>query len=489
MSAATTTTAAPAATPAERTPPAERLAALCDPGSLRLLRTAVRSDRLGDRAVDGDGVVAASGLVGGRPILCYAEDQGFMGGSLGGAHAASIVELLKQAERGRRPVVGLVSSAGARLQEGLAALAGYGEIFAAMTHLSGVVPQISILSGVSAGGGAYSPALGDVVIMTRDASMFLTGPGVVRDVMGEDVDAISLGGAKVQSANGVCHMVAGDEGEAALMARDLLGLLPSAAGDALPIAPPLPALDGDPGDVVPGDPRKVYDVRDVLRRIVDDGWLLQYGELWARNIVCAWARVEGRPVGIVANQPRYIGGVLDAEAAQKAARFVRTCHLFGVPLVAFVDTPGFMPGTKQESAGVIRHGAKLVHAFAEARVPKLTVTLRKSFGGAHIAMNSKALGADICFAWPQATLGVMGAEQAVNIVHRRHLAAAEDVAAERATLAAAYAEEHLGAQNAAAQGYVDEVIEPSQTRDRLAAALSVLDRTPVGEPRAGNVPL
>jgi acetyl-CoA carboxylase carboxyltransferase component len=382
-----------------------------------------------------------------------------------------------------------VSSAGARLQEGLAALAGYGEIFAAMTQLSGVVPQISILSGVSAGGGAYSPALGDVVIMTRDASMFLTGPGVVRDVMGEDVDAISLGGAKVQSANGVCHMVADDESEAVRMARDLLGLLPSAAGDALPIAPPLPSLTGDPDDVVPTDPRKVYDVRDVLERIVDDGWLLQYGELWARNIVCAWARVEGRPVGVVANQPRYIGGVLDAEAAQKAARFVRTCHLFGVPLVAFVDTPGFMPGTKQESAGVIRHGAKLVHAFAEARVPKLTVTLRKSFGGAHIAMNSKGLGADLCFAWPQATLGVMGAEQAVNIVHRRHLAAAEDVAAERANLATAYAEEHLGAHHAASQGYVDEVIEPSQTRDRLAAAFAVLDRTPVGDARARNVPL
>jgi acetyl-CoA carboxylase carboxyltransferase component len=240
---------------------------------------------------------------------------------------------------------------------------------------------------------------------------------------------------------------------------------------------------------VPTDQRKVYDVRDVLELIVDDGWLLQYGERWARNLACAWGRIEGRPIGIIANQPRYIGGVLDAEAAQKGARFVRTCHLFGVPVVAVVDTPGFMPGTKQESAGVIRHGAKLVHAFAEARVPKLTVTLRKSYGGAHIAMNSKALGADLCLAWPRATLGVMGAEQAVNIVHRRHLAAAEDIAAERANLAAAYADEHLGAQNAAAQGFIDEVIEPWQTRDRIATALALLDRTPAAEARARNVPL
>jgi acetyl-CoA carboxylase carboxyltransferase component len=481
-----------AAPPVVTTPtitPEDRLAALCDPGSLRLLRTAVRSHRLADRAVSGDGVVAATGLVGGRPILCYAEDQAFLGGSLGAAHAASIVELLRLAERGRRPVVGFVSSAGARLQEGLAALGGYGEIFAAMTRLSGVVPQVSIVSGVSAGGGAYAPALGDVVIMTREASMFLTGPGVVREVMGEDVDAATLGGPKVQAANGVCHMLADDEAHAAVLVRELLGLFPSAAGDPLPMARPMPPLPGDPGEMVPADPRKVYDVRDVLARLLDDGRALEYGERWARNLVCAWGRIEGIPVGIVANQPRYIGGVLDAEAAQKGARFVRTCHLFGIPIVAVVDTPGFLPGTKQEAAGVIRHGAKLVHAFAEARVPKLTVTLRKSFGGAHIAMNSKQLGADLCLAWPQATLGVMGAVQAVNIVHRRHLAAVEDGPAERATLAAAYADEHLGAHLAAEHGYVDEVVEPAHTRDRLAVALQLLDRPPVGRAHSGNVPL
>ena len=480
--------ALPRAEPTAPLRPVERLEALCDPGSLRLLRTAVLSERLGDRAIDGDGVVAGSGLVDGRPVLCYAEDATFLGGSLGAAHAASIVELLRLAERGRRPVVGFVSSAGARLQEGLAALGGYGEIFAAMTRLSGVVPQISIVSGTSAGGGAYAPALGDVVVMTREASMFLTGPGVVREVTGEDVGPHELGGPKVQAANGVCHMLARDESHAAELVRELLGFLPSAAGDPLPVASPA-AGGGDPAAPVPADPRRVYDVRDVIAPLVDDGRLLEYGERWARNVVCGWARIEGGPVGVVANQPRHLGGVLDADAAQKAARFVRTCHLFGLPLLALVDTPGFLPGSSQERAAVIRHGAKLVHAFAEARVPKLTVVLRKSFGGAHIAMNSKQLGADLVLAWPGATLGVMGAEQAVGIVHRRHLAAVADGRTARSELAAEYAAEHLTARRAAEMGFVDEVIDPHVTRDRLAAALAVLDRVPIGRAPAGNVPL
>ncbi len=475
--------------PAGAPMPAERLAALCDPGSLQLVRTAVRSERLGERAVDGDGVLAGTGMVGGRPVLCYAEDPAFFGGSLGARHAAAIVELLRLAERGRRPVVGFVSSGGARLQEGLAALGGYGEIFAAMTRLSGVVPQISIVSGASAGGGSYAPALGDVVIMTRDASMFLTGPGVVREVTGEDIDAEALGGPRVQASNGVAHVVADDERHGAQLARQLLGHLPSAAGDPVPLARPAAPRSGDPGAGVPADPRRVYDVREVVARLVDAGALLEYGERWARNVVCGWVRIDGRPAGIVANQPRRLGGVLDAEAAQKAARFVRTCHLFGLPLVALVDTPGFLPGSAQERNAVIRHGAKLVHAFAEARVPRLTVVLRKSFGGAHIAMNSKQLGADLVLAWPQATLGVMGAEQAVGIVHRRQLVAADDPQREHSALADAYAAEHLTARRAAEQGYVDEVVAPSQTRGRLAAALALLDRAPAERPFAGNIPL
>ncbi len=475
--------------------PLEQLQHLCDPGSLQLLRTAVRSPAIGERAADGDGVVVALGQVEGRPVVCYAEDPRFLGGSLGAQHAAGIVDLLRLAERGRRPVIGFVSSGGARLQEGLAALGGYGEIFAAMTRLSGVVPQISVVSGTSAGGGAYAPALGDIVIMTADASMFLTGPGVIAEVMGEEIDAHSLGGPRVQAANGVAQFVVPDALAGATLSRELLGLLPQSAGERPPLLAPQPGVLGDPGARVPSDPRRVYDVREVIGHLVDGGRLLEYGERWARNIVCGWGRLGGRSVGIVANQPRYLGGVLDAEAAQKAARFVRTCHLFGLPLVVLVDTPGFLPGSAQERAGVIRHGAKLVHAFAEARPPKVTVVLRKSFGGAHIAMNSKQLGADLVLAWPQATLGVMGAEQAVSVMHRRRLVAVDDGGEERTALARAYRAQHLTVRHAAELGFVDEVIEPVHTRDRLIGALELLDHGQ-GIPgasgasgRVGNIPL
>ncbi len=366
-----------------------------------------------------------AGEIDGRPVVVYAEDPKALGGSLGAAHAQSICRALDIAERAQVPVVGLVSSAGARLQEGLAALAGYGEIFHRIVKLSGVVPQISVVCGPSAGGGAYAPALTDLVIMTREAAMFLTGPGVVREVMGEDVDAAGLGGPRVQSANGVCHLVGDDEAHAVELARRALSYLPSVAGG--PLAQRPYSWDPcDPGRHVPSEHRKVYDVRDVIGDIVDRGSTFELAPRWARNVVTAFARIEGSPVGVLANQPRHLGGVIDADAAQKAARFVRTCHLFGLPLVVLVDTPGFLPGTKQEGAGVIRHGAKLVHAFAEADVPKITFVLRKSYGGAHIAMNSGALGADMTFAWPDAQLGVMGAPQAVQFVNKREIAAADD---------------------------------------------------------------
>jgi acetyl-CoA carboxylase carboxyltransferase component len=319
--------------------------------------------------------------------------------------------------------------------------------------------------------------------------MFLTGPAVVREVMGEDVDAEGLGGPRVQAANGVCHFLSPDPEAAAALVRELLGLLPETEGTGTSVSRPAPSRPGDPGDAVPGNPRRTYDVREVIARLVDGGRLLEYGERWARNVCCGFARIDGRPVGIVANQPKHLGGVLDAGAASKAARFVRTCHLFGVPLLALVDTPGFLPGTRQEAEGVIRHGAKLVHAFAEASVPKLSVVLRKSFGGAHIAMNAKGLGADLVLAWPQATLGVMGAEQAVGIVRRRDIAAADDPGEARRAFGAAYAEEHLGAARAAADGFVDEVVAPGETRDRLAAALALLDHPRPDAPRAHNVPL
>ncbi|MTD44257.1 methylmalonyl-CoA carboxyltransferase [Conexibacter sp. W3-3-2] len=482
--------AAAAPTPAAPAAPlttVQRLERLCDPGSLRVLRSEVRSP-FTDRAGDGDGVAVGSGEIDGRPVVVYAEDPKALGGSLGAAHAMSICRAMDIAERAQVPVVGLVSSAGARLQEGLAALAGYGEIFHRIVKLSGVVPQISVVCGPSAGGGAYAPALTDLVIMTREAAMFLTGPGVVREVMAEDVDAAALGGPRVQSTNGVCHLVGEDEAQAVQLARRALSYLPSFAGGPLPQRP-YTHEHADPGRHVPAEHRKVYDVRDVIGDVVDRGAMLELAPRWARNIVTAFARVEGSPVGVLANQPRHLGGVIDADAAQKAARFVRTCHLFGLPLVVLVDTPGFLPGTRQESAGVIRHGAKLVHAFAEADVPKITFVLRKSYGGAHIAMNSGALGADMTFAWPAAQLGVMGAPQAVQFVNKRELAAAEDPVAERSRLAAVYEEQQLDSRVAATGGWVDERIDPADTRDRVAWAMRLLAGRTRSTPRAHNIPL
>jgi acetyl-CoA carboxylase carboxyltransferase component len=457
-----------------RLDPLERLEALCDPGSVQPLRSRVVSPRLGARAVPGDGVLGATGCVDGRPIACYAEDGRFLGGSLGERHADTIVRVLQTAERARIPVVGFVESGGARMQEGTAALAGYGRIFRETVALTGVVPQISVVSGASAGGGAYSPALTDLVIMTEDAAMFLTGPGVVREALGEEISAVDLGGPRVHEHNGVCHLVAHDELAAAVRVREILGYLPSAAGSLLPVGSAVAPEIDDPGSVVPSEPRRVYDVRDALRGIVDAGSIVELCPRWARNVVTVLARIEGRPVGVVANQPHHLAGVLDAEGSEKAARFVSFCDSFGVPLIAVVDTPGFMPGSKQERAGVIRHGASLVRAFAAARVPKLTVVLRKSYGGAYITMNSRDLGADLVLAWPDAELGIMSARGAVGVVHRRELLAADDVEGLRTQLAEDYAAEHLRADAAAASGFVDELVEPADTRDRLAGALWTL---------------
>jgi acetyl-CoA carboxylase carboxyltransferase component len=459
---------------ADHLSPLERLEALCDTGSIQVLRSRVVSTRLGARAAPGDGVIGATATVDGRPIACYAQDGAFLGGSLGERHAGTIVRVLQTAGRARIPVVGFVESGGARMQEGTAALGGYGQIFRETVALTGVVPQISIVSGASAGGGAYSPALTDVIVMTEDAAMFLTGPGVVREALGEDIDAASLGGPKVHERNGVCHLVEHDEAAAAARVRELLSYLPSCAGEATPRADVVAPSIEDPGAVVPTEPRRAYDVRDALAGIVDGDSLLELWPRWARNVVTTLARIDGRSVGIVANQPRYLGGVLDAEGSEKAARFVGLCDSFGLPLIAVVDTPGFMPGSRQEQAGVIRYGASLVRAFAAARVPKLTVVLRKSYGGAYITMNSRDLGSDLVLAWPSAELGIMSARAAVGIVNRRELRAADDPEAERDRLALAYAEEHLRAEAAAAAGFVDELVDPADTRERLSWALLTL---------------
>jgi acetyl-CoA carboxylase carboxyltransferase component len=467
----------------------ERLELLCDPGSFSPVRSGVTSVALGDRAVAGDGVVAGAGTVGGRPVFCYSQDPRFLGGSLGAAQADSIVRVMRLAGEAGAPVVGFVESGGARLQEGHEALAGYGRIFRASVELADKVPQITVVGGVSAGGGAYSPALTDFVVMTEESAMFLTGPGVVREVMGEDVDAAALGGPRVHSGNGVSQFVAEDDRAAVQLVRDLLSYLPQRAGDEPPIGPPSEVPRIDPSEVVPVSARQVYDVRGVIDALVDGGTLLEVSEKWARNMVTALARIDGRPVGVIANQPWFLGGVIDAQAAQKAARFVRTCNAFGLPLVVLVDTPGFLPGSKQEGLGVIRHGAKLLHAFAEAVVPKVTVVLRKAYGGAYICMNSKDLGADLALAWPEAEIGIMGPKQAVGVVHRRALAEADDPEAERDRLAAEYANEHVTAAVAASQGFIDELVDPRDTRRRLASALAGLSHAGQFGNGPGNIPL
>ena len=473
----------------EKLRPLERLEALCDPDSIQLVRSSVVSRRMGEKIREGDGVIGAMGRVDGRPIACFAQDPSYLGGSLGEAHADTICRVLEQAGRARVPVVGFIESAGARLQEGVAALSGYGRIFHAHTALSGVVPQISVICGASAGGGSYAPALTDIVVMTQQASMFLTGPGVVKEVTGEVVDGTALGGPRVHERNGVCQLVADSDLDAAWLVRDLLDYLPQHAGATTLRWPAIEPPGAAPDARVPDEARKVYDVRDVVRALVDGGRVLELNARWARNVVTAYARIDGRPVGIVANQPKFLGGALNADAACKAARFVNSCDAFGLPLVVLVDTPGFLPGKSQEAGGVIRHGAKLVHAFAAASVPRMTVVLRKAFGGAFIAMNSRELGSDLVLAWPRAELGVMGPKQAVDLVHRREIAAADDSVRARDRFADRYAKEHLTAASAAAEGVIDEIVAPSATRSRLIAALRTLSTPDRPIRPARNIPL
>jgi len=453
---------------------AERIELLCDPGSVRTIRSAVASRRATGPARRGDGVVAGSATVAGRPIVCYAQDETFAGGSLGEAHADSIVRVLGHARDAGVPAIGLFASAGARVQEGTAALAGYARVFRAIVGLSGRVPQLSVVTGACAGGGSYAPALTDFVVMTRSAEMFLTGPGVVRDALGEEIAADDLGGSAVHARTGVCQFVADDDLEAIGTVRELLAYLPQHAGAAPPQAPPRDAPPTDPSALVPADLRRVYDVRDVVRTIVDGGELCEVASRWARNMVTALARLEGRPVAIVANQPRHLGGAIDAAASQKAARFVRVCDGFGIPLVVLVDTPGFLPGSSQERRAVIRHGADLLHAFAAARVPCLSVVTRQAYGGAYITMDSKELGADFAFAWRGARIGVMGALHAVRIVHRREIEAAAAPERRARELAERYLGEHQLAHASARDGFLDEVIEPCETRERLCAGLGLL---------------
>ncbi|HLI32865.1 MAG TPA: carboxyl transferase domain-containing protein [Solirubrobacteraceae bacterium] len=467
----------------------ERIESLLDPGSFEPLRSAVRSGALGERARAGDGVLAGCGCVDGRPLCCYAQEGAFLGGSLGAAGAGTLVELYRYARRALLPVVGFIDSAGARLQEGLPALAGYGALFRAQVSASGLLPQIAILCGNAAGGSAYSPALCDFVVMSEQAAMFLTGPGVVAAVTGESVDAEALGGLLVHARNGTAHLYAAGCDHASELARALLSHLPSSARSPLPCRAPAPPAAGDPGALVPSDPRRVYDMRALARTLLDRGELLEISPRHARNLLCALGFLAGIPVGVIASQPRYLGGVLDGASGSKGARFVRTCSAYGLPLIVLVDTPGFLPGARQEREGVIRQGAKLLHAFAEARVPRLTVIIRKAFGGAYIAMNCKTLGADRVFAWPTAQIGVMGAQQALPFLHRRELAGSAEPELARAVLAARYEREQLSAQRALECGLVDELIAPDQTRERLTRVLTPLVGAARPRPRIRNIPL
>ncbi|MBA2575099.1 MAG: acyl-CoA carboxylase subunit beta [Euzebyaceae bacterium] len=421
----------------------------------------------------GDGVVTGVGRVHGRPVALFSQDPTALGGSLGETHASKIARMLDHAARARCPIVGLLDSGGARIQEGVAALDGYGEIFRRNVQCSGRIPQVSVVLGPCAGGAVYSPALTDVVIMQRGkAHMFVTGPRVVKAVTFEDVSLADLGGADVHAqASGVAHLVADTAEESLDLARRVLGFLPGSCWERPPTYAPGDPLPMPEGGGIPDDHRMPYDVRLVIGGVVDAGSFLELHERFAPNIVVGFARIDGQAVGVVANQPLVLAGCLDIDASEKAARFVRMCDAFGLPLVTLVDVPGFLPGTGQEASGIIRKGAKLLYAYAEATVPRVTVVLRKAFGGAYIVMNSKSLGADAAFSWPGAELAVMGAEGAVDVIYRRDL---EADPSRRDELVARYRAEAMAPHIPAERMSIDEVIAPGQTRDVVAATLRSL---------------
>ncbi|HEY6570298.1 MAG TPA: acyl-CoA carboxylase subunit beta [Candidatus Limnocylindrales bacterium] len=451
---------------------------------------------LDEQRVLGDGVVTGHGTIDGRLVFVYSQDFTVFGGSLSEAYAEKICKVMDLAMKVGAPIIGLNDSGGARIQEGVASLGGYAEIFLRNVLASGVVPQISVILGPCAGGAVYSPAMTDFTVMVEGTSyMFVTGPNVVRAVTHEVVDAEELGGAAVHTGrSGVAHLAALDEADAMDAVRRLLAHLPqNNLADAPTIASgdPRDRMDTDLDSLVPDDPSRPYDMHDVIAHVVDEGDFLEIQPAWAANILVGFARLGGRAVGVVAQQPAVLAGALDIDASVKAARFVRTCDAFNVPLVTLVDVPGFLPGVAQEHGGIIRHGAKLLYAYCEATVPKVTVITRKAYGGAYDVMSSKHIRGDFNFAWPTAEIAVMGAEGAVNIIFKDEIAGAVDSDAERVRLVAAYEAEFSNPYVAAARGYIDEVILPSETRPRLIRALEVLANKQDTNPRKkhGNIPL
>ncbi len=480
--------------------PRQRIEALMDPGSFVELGMFAEHRATGfgleNSHPEGDGVITGWGEIEGRTVFVFAHDARVRGGALGETFANKIHQLLDLADSVGAPVVGLNDGGGARIQEGIDALTGFGRLFARNVRASGVVPQISVVLGSCAGGAVYSPALTDYTFMVEGmANMFITGPDVVQAVTGEKVSQDELGGALTHARRtGVATFVSPDEESCFEGVRELLSYLPSNNHE----MPPEVATDDDPDrrceellDLVPVDEKTPYDIRTVIEHVVDDGEFLEIQERWAPNIVCALARLDGRPVGIVGNQPAVLAGVLDIDASEKAARFVRTCDAFNIPLVTLVDVPGFMPGTEQEHNAIIRRGAKLLYAYCEATVPRVQVILRKAFGGAYIVMDSKSIGSDLSFAWPSNQTAVMGADGAANIIFRRQIANSPEPEKLRKALIADYSEQLLNPFIAAKRGQVDDVIDPADTRRVLIKALQVLRTKRSVQPvrKHGNVPL
>jgi propionyl-CoA carboxylase beta chain len=478
----------------------ERIDMLLDAGSFvemdRLVSHRCTDFGMEDKKIPGDGVVTGYGQVHGRTVFVFAQDFTVFGGSLSGAFAEKICKVMDMAMKVGAPVIGLNDSGGARIQEGVVSLAGYAEIFTRNTLASGVVPQISLILGPCAGGAVYSPAITDFIVMAQNTSyMFITGPDVIKTVTHEEVTQEDLGGAmRHASTSGVAHWACDDEKQAIATVRELLTYLPQNNLEKAPLKPtqdPVNRRDTKLADVVPDDPTKPYDIKDVIRAVVDDGELLEVHELYAMNIVVGFARLGGQSVGIVANQPAVLAGCLDIDASLKAGRFVRFCDAFNIPIITLVDVPGFLPGTRQEHGGIIKHGAKLLYAYAEATVPKITLITRKAYGGAYDVMGSKHVRADLNFAWPTAEIAVMGPEGAVNIVYRGELAQAADPAQATRDYVEKYRDTFANPFKAAELGYIDEVLEPQDTRTRLIQGLKMLAGKRQTNPpkKHGNIPL
>jgi len=478
----------------------ERIAKLLDEGSFvetdMLVRHRSHGFGIENKRPLSDAVVTGWGTIDGRKVFVFAQDFTVFGGSLGEVMGEKICKIMDLALETGAPVIGLNDSGGARIQEGAASLAGYGYIFDRNVRSSGVIPQISAIMGPCAGGAVYSPAMTDFTFMVSGTShMFITGPEVIKTVTGEDITQEELGGAMSHaSKSGVTHVVAGTDEECLEQIRYLLSFIPSNNFESPPYFPPTddPSRSCDALlDLIPDSPNRPYDMHAVIKEVFDDGEFFEIHAHWAQNIVCGFARLAGHPVGIVANQPQVLAGTLDIESSTKGARFVRFCDAFNIPLVALVDVPGFLPGTEQEYGGIIRHGAKLLYAFSEATVPRMTVITRKAYGGAYVVMNSKHIRADISFAWPSAQIAVMGAEGAVGIIHRKQIAGASDPDAKRAELIADYTERFSNPYVAAERGYIDDVIAPQDTRRKLVQSLEMLrsKREAIPQRKHGNIPL